>query len=420
MGSTNSKNTFPRRPRISMSMALMPALVFSSAVFAASPAAACEQPAAALEAQACPTAQDAAQEDSARLKRGAASLSNSVTGVVSPVAKFDGACTSLTPADLEAAGFRLGDSVDIAFSNGHALSDVPYFSGYYVKKGEPFVVAYPGFEFVHIGRNNSEFWTPAGLSQGDTVTISLNTAGKYLPVMERLNQVYQDDRDAYASDVEFANFRALSGGRLKRNFLYRGASPVDNCHKRAATVDRLVERAGVTSIVDLADSKEDMASYLGFDDFASPYAKSIHENGRTALLGMGTNYETETYRAGVAAAARQLIGSDGPVYIHCMEGKDRTGFVCMLLEALSGASVGEMRADYMQSYANYYGINEAETPEAYAAVSSLYFDDFLDYLSSLTGEERGAADYAVAARAYLSTCGLADETTDALAAAICA
>ena len=339
---------------------------------------------------------------------------------MSPVAKFDGACTSLVPADLEAAGFRLGDSVDIVFSNGHALSDVPYFSGYYVKKGEPFVVAYPGFEFVHIGRNNSEFWTPAGLSQGDTVTISLNTAGKYLPVMERLNQVYQDDRDAYASDVEFANFRALSGGRLKRNFLYRGASPVDNCHKRAATVDRLVERAGVTSIVDLADSKEDMASYLGFDDFASPYAKSIHENGRTALLGMGTNYETETYRAGVAAAAQQLIGSDGPVYIHCMEGKDRTGFVCMLLEALSGASVGEMRADYMQSYANYYGINEAETPEAYAAVSSLYFDDFLDYLSSLTGEERGAADYAVAARAYLSTCGLADETTDALAAAICA
>ena len=47
-----------------------------------------------------------------------------------------------------------------------------------------------------------------------------------------------------------------------------------------------------------------------------------------------------------------MTGQEGPCYIHCTEGKDRTGFVCLLLEALCGANYGELRDDYMTTYAN--------------------------------------------------------------------
>ena len=48
----------------------------------------------------------------------------------------------------------------------------------------------------------------------------------------------------------------------------------------------------------------------------------------------------------------------GPCLIHCVEGKDRTGFVCALMLALAGASAQEIIDDYMITYYNYYGITK--------------------------------------------------------------
>ena len=54
----------------------------------------------------------------------------------------------------------------------------------------------------------------------------------------------------------------------------------------------------------------------------------------------------------------ELIQHDGPVYIHCTAGKDRTGFVCMALEALAGASYQQIGDDYIITYDNYCTIRE--------------------------------------------------------------
>ena len=52
-----------------------------------------------------------------------------------------------------------------------------------------------------------------------------------------------------------------------------------------------------------------------------------------------------------------MIKHEGPFYIHCVEGKDRTGFVLMVIEALCGASYDEIVNDYMLTYVNYYFFN---------------------------------------------------------------
>lgn len=340
------------------------------------------------------------------------SSAESLTSVVSKDPKFDSAVLTLTANDFANAGYAFGDSLDISFGNGYTLNDVPYYNGYYVKTGEPVVVAYPSNEYVLITYNNRGIWSQAGLSDDCTVELKLNTAGKYTATYEALSQSYSLDRSTYESDEIFANFRALSGGSMKDNFIYRGASPVDNSRNRASYADKLLESVGIVCVIDLADSESDMQGYIASDDFDSPYTKSLYEEGHDILLSMGSNYDSDNYKTCFAAGLRHMLECGGPVYIHCMEGKDRTGFVCLVLEALAGADYNEMCSDYMTTYANYYGITEDKAYDKYSAVVSLYFDSFMEYLSGISSDDVEALkshSYRDDAVKYLKGCGLTDE-----------
>lgn len=47
--------------------------------------------------------------------------------------------------------------------------------------------------------------------------------------------------------------------------------------------------------------------------------------------------------------------NERPYYIHCVEGKDRTGFVLAVLEGFASATYEEITSDFMKSYYNFYG-----------------------------------------------------------------
>lgn len=70
--------------------------------------------------------------------------------------------------------------------------------------------------------------------------------------------------------------------------------------------------------------------------------------------------ERNRSRFGQALAA--IADANGPVVIHCMGGKDRTGLVAALLLRLAGVSLEEIGRDYSLS-----GPNLAETLEAWLA-----------------------------------------------------
>ena len=338
---------------------------------------------------------------------------------VSKDEKFGAALLNMSQEEFEALGFCLGDSCSVTFQNGYALTDVPYFNGYYVKNGAPVIVAYPGDPYVRITLNNMGIWDSAGLQNGDRVTITLTEAGKYLAIQEALGQIYSFKREEYPSDEAFSNFRAFSAGDLKEDFLFRGASPVDNSRGRAAYVDDLLEKNGVRFVVDLADSEADIQGYFAADDFKSDYVKSLYEQGNDVLLDMSSGYTGDAYKQKVAQGLRAALDADGPIYIHCMEGKDRTGFVCMLLEALAGASYDEMMRDYMITYENYFQVTRAETPEKYDAIVDLYFVPFMEFLhGTYVLTELQSADYSEDAAAYLRDGGMTDDEIETLLALI--
>ncbi len=334
---------------------------------------------------------------------------------VSEDGKFGAALVNISIDDFNKLGFNLGDSCNIKFSNGYEMNDVPYFNGYYVKNNMPVIVSYPSNPYVLITYNNYGIWDVVGLKEGDSVSITLNETGKYLATQEALGQSYSLDITEYPSAEAFSNFRSLSGGNLKENFIFRGASPVDNSRNRAKTTDTLLEENKINSIMDLADSDEDMQGYFKEEGFSSTYTKNLYEKGNIVLLSMGSSYASDTYKQSVVKGFRHILNTDGPYYIHCMEGKDRTGFVCALLEALASSTYDQMCADYMTTYKNYYGITKEKMPDKYEAVVSLYFDSFMEALHGESDiEELKKTDYTEDAKTYLLQGGMSETEIEQL------
>lgn len=320
--------------------------------------------------------------------------------------EFGGIYIDLSIDDFNALGFDYGDEVSIYFSNGYKLENIPYYNGYYTKAGEPLLVAYPGYPYIEAAfKDGDSLWTVADMAEGDTADISLISKGKYLGIQNARDIHYSNDRSLYSSDEVFANFRSVNAGNISKNILYRSASPCDNKFDRAKYVDKLMQETNIRFVLDLADDKEQIQNYISGDDFDSPYFLSLHDEEYVIPMALNTNFSSVEFHEKLAYGLRAMSTHEGPYLIHCTEGKDRTGFVCMLLEALCGASYDELIDDYMITYKNYYGITKESDPDKYEIIVS---DVFLPRLQFITGEntDPAKADLSKCAEEYLKNAGM--------------
>ena len=317
--------------------------------------------------------------------------------------------------DFNALGFEYGDSVDVVFSNGYELRDLPYYNGYYSRTDEPLLVGYPGSKHVKAAITNGDgLWEIAGLKDSDTVTVTLVEKGKYQEIQNARDIHYVDDRDAFENDAVFANFRGVEAGDIKADTLFRSASPCDNKHNRATYVDALMGEAGVALILDLADSEEMLAEYPEAEGFDCPNFLKLYEAKKVVAVGLKMNFGSEEFRDKLGEALITMSEQPGPYLVHCTEGKDRTGFVCMLLEALCGASYDEIVEDYMITYDNYYGITRTSDPDRYRVIVAEVLDPMLQAMVGDDGADLATADLKSAAEAYLKDAGMTDDQITAL------
>ncbi len=297
--------------------------------------------------------------------------------------KFGGIYFDITIDDFNALGFKYGDSVDIVFSNGEKLEDLPYYNGYYVDIGDPLLVAYPGYLYIEAGINyGDDPWVLLGLDENCTATISLNESGKYIRIQEARDIKYSDEQGEL-SDAVFGNFRSVAVGDLKKDILYRSASPCNNEHCRASVVDSLARDAGIAFMINLSDTDENIEGFIAAGDFSSPYFLSLYEDGKVAALGLSANFKSDSFSAKLAEGLIKASENDGPYLVHCVEGKDRTGYVMMILEALAGASYTEIIDDYMLTYDNYYNINKDSDKERYDVIKDKNIDMMIRYMTGL-------------------------------------
>lgn len=337
---------------------------------------------------------------------------------------FGGIYIDTPVEELDKAGFALGDSVDVIFSNGCSLEDIPYYNGYYVAPDEPLVVAYPGDDRAKVCYNYGEcMWDVFELEGTEGVRITVREAGKYKDTQDALSIKYTDEKVDYPDDAVFANYREMKGGSLKAATLFRGASSVDDEHKRVGYVNSFIEKDGIKYDLDLSDSADEVAEMLDEDREEGvdvSYIEGLWNAGNVGCLDLGAAYKSDEFKKTLAQGIYEMCTHEGPYYIHCVEGKDRTGFTCALLEGLAGATYDEIVDDYMITYANYYGITKEEDEAKYTAIKELQIDNMLAYLTddvSKTGLV--TADYKTAARIYLTGGGLTEAQVDEIESAIC-
>lgn len=347
--------------------------------------------------------------------------------------EFGGVYLKMTIDDFNKLGFEYGDSVDVEFSNGYKLEDIPYYNGYYVDAGEALLIAYPGYDYIKAAINYGEdlwerahlktllqetksLWTTALLDENSTATVTLREKGKYRDVQEARDIHYSDDRTKFPSDIVFANFRNVVMGSIKEGMLYRSASPCDNQHNRAPYVDELMKQAGVQAILNLSDNDTKINGYINKDGFSSPYFLSLYNEGKVFPIALNMNYLSEEFAQKIAQGFIQLIQKPTPYLVHCTEGKDRTGFVIMLLEALAGATYQEIADDYMLTYDNYYKINMEKDPAKYKTILEKNLDAMLKFIVNNDNVDIKAEELAPYARQYLLKAGMNDAQIDALLA----
>ncbi|MCR5346613.1 MAG: tyrosine-protein phosphatase [Fretibacterium sp.] len=153
----------------------------------------------------------------------------------------------------------------------------------------------------------------------------------------------------HLTDEEFANFRVVTTTGMGRGTLYRSSSPVNPWGNRNHIADNAAQNAGIKTFVNLADTEEKLQRYKSFKS-------SYYRTQDIISLNLNWKYQSDVFQERLSEGIRLMAHSQPPFLIHCDLGKDRSGFVCAVLEALMGASAQEIVADYLVSFYNYFGI----------------------------------------------------------------
>lgn len=333
-----------------------------------------------------------------------------IIGKITSYNEFGAAMLDFTEEDMEEAGFTLGDVVSITVDEKELI--MPYYDGYYSRTGEFLCVAYPTYPSICFTANNTGLPDELQGLEGYTVVVRMYEPGGSIDVQRALSMKYTNDRSEYPEETDdaFANARAVTAGSIANGALHRSSSPFCNDINRAYYVSEYMERERVETVLNLADTEEKMLSYD-----MPPYSRALWEDGNVILCPLKADPTADDYNNKLIAALKEMATRPAPYIVHCMEGKDRTGYVCALLEGLCGATYEEIVADYLVTYDNYYRITPERAPELCQTLVSLRLNTCLMYYAGVNDESQlPYVDYANAFSRYLLSHGMSAKQIDAL------
>ncbi|MBO5756101.1 MAG: hypothetical protein J6S28_00235, partial [Clostridia bacterium] len=224
---------------------------------------------------------------------------DAVRTTVIEIEKYGHAVLDLSTADLAALGYELGDIVSVRFDSYQA--DMPFYDGYYVNPGDVMLRGLKPEANVAICINYGKFYEETGLAVGDTVEITMVEKAGMLEYQKLCALQYSNDRADYPDDAAFANFREVTVGSIGNGKLYRTASPINNEHGRAGYANALIASVGVATVLNLADSTEDIEEYCQADDFASQYYLALYESGNVMALDLNGDFFSHSFGVSVAS-----------------------------------------------------------------------------------------------------------------------
>lgn len=236
----------------------------------------------------------------------------------------------------------------------------------------------------------SQWMQPAaGLQDGYRFKQKLTDSNTLVIFAEdNLSEIIADETQAmtikttesvFTSVEQITNFRNVKTGNLGDKKLFRSYHPFipsrttdadlkDIETLKISKIEGLMAANGIKSIINLSENpvgstgtvmlKDANGKYYFVYKGANYYANTTYQ---TALeVGNVLNYETsynvvyynstsDDYAKLMKAVCDFVMTHDAPYMVHCRLGTDRTGTVTGFLEALMGATWGEIAADYSKS-----------------------------------------------------------------------
>lgn len=330
---------------------------------------------------------------------------------VKDISKYGNIILDIDAELFRKADFKEGDLVYLKVNNQLIVAPVgDTYSN--VDNGKEVVVINDKEGGVVVAINMGNFAETYGAKKGTEIGISMMKKEGYLDEYEirSIDKYRTNDREDYASDEVFANFRPIVMGNIPEGTLYRTSSPVNPELGRAAFADGLIAKHGVKTVMNMADSLEELETYFNDENFNSPYYKSLFDDGHVVYLDMTVDFTSDDFNHKLKNGLEFLAKQPGPYAIHCNEGKDRAGFASIVLEALMGGTVEEIREDYMISYENYYFVERGS--EQYEKIAASNVMNSLKMIADVeTDEELQQVDLQARTKVYLEEVIGMDELT---------
>lgn len=317
----------------------------------------------------------------------------------------------MTHNQFVAAGFNYDDLVTVTFHNydgaEHDIGfEVAYVTNYnevgyycpclcnYENKSEHFDFA---FGMIHLKDNPSSL-------VGKKVTIKMKKKNGYAHIRKLVNVSKKLTYEELSGDnLAFSNFRDVTSiGEISDTIiprrLFRGSSPYnshDNPDGRHDVTDKFLAYYEINTEIALAGSETKIAEQMQarFEECQTSHTYQLYKNSigkedkdkEFYSKDLGSDYFTIRANANEEERGGDLTreifhymaircGGDqnpSPIYLHCNEGKDRTGFFIMVLEALAGIPLIDIVRDFMLTFRNYYNVSLVNDADKYYALANL-------------------------------------------------
>ena len=200
-----------------------------------------------------------------------------------------------------------------------------------------------------------------------SIEIKLVEKGGYLSNLALADLNKTNERSDYPEldDRQFANFRKITTTGMG-DCLYRSSSPINDELGRNTYAMKAIEEVGVTVIVNVEEEESKAQS-------RPAYANSYYSAQNVNYVLMTTNFMGNANNDAICESMRFMAKNPGIYLVHCKEGKDRTGFVCAILELLMGAGMDEVLDDYMITFQNYFKVEKGT--DQYKYISNILKDE---------------------------------------------
>ena len=134
-------------------------------------------------------------------------------------------------------------------------------------------------------------------------------------------------------------------GNIAPGTLYRSSHPIKE-NKQEKAISLLASSAKIAAVINLCDTNSGIQAKVLF----APWYNRLLKQNMVIALGMDHSVTGKRFGDRLKKTLRFVIDTEGPWLVHCYAGIDRTGFVCMVLEALMGASLDDITGDYLRSF----------------------------------------------------------------------